>query len=211
MIAVVATLCDNRRVVAGASDEHVQQRRRWILAVLYICLLVVVIDKAILDVALPMMQRELHASQSREQWLIDAYTLVFAALLFTGGWPATAGAGAACSRQGGLRCRLPALGVRGEPAGAHRLAGLDGVSGAMVQPATLSIIQNTFKSRERGRAIGLWAGNHRPRGRDRPDRRRRTAHAVLVLLPGGRRRLRTRLHLEQAGLHSSGRSRPRHG
>src|SRR4051794_39182332 len=69
----------------GTKDELVQSRRWWILGVLCICLMVVVIDNTILNVALPSMQEQLHASQSQEQWFIDAYTLVFAALLFTGG------------------------------------------------------------------------------------------------------------------------------
>ena len=69
----------------GTKDDWVQERRWWTLGVLCICLMVVVIDNTILNVALPSMQEQLHASQSQEQWFIDAYTLVFAALLFTGG------------------------------------------------------------------------------------------------------------------------------
>src|SRR3954453_21339479 len=60
--------------------------------------MVVVIDNTILNVALPSMQEQLHASQSQEQWFIDAYTLVFAALLFTGGV-----AGDRWGRRGGVR------------------------------------------------------------------------------------------------------------
>ena len=151
----------NRRVVGdGTADAHVQNRRWWILAVLCICLMVVVIDNTILNVALPTMQRELHASQSQEQWFIDAYTLVFAALLFTGG--------VAGDRWGRRRVLSTGMLVFGAGSALSAFAvsprmligsrALMGVGGAMVQPATLSIIQNTFKPRERGRAIGVWAG-----------------------------------------------------
>src|SRR5947209_4810503 len=122
--------------------------------------MVVVIDNTILNVALPSMQEQLHASQSQEQWFIDAYTLVFAALLFTGG--------VAGDRWGRRRLLLIGMTVFG---GASMLSAFStspamligsravmGIGGALVQPATLSIIQNTFKPAERGKAIGLWAG-----------------------------------------------------
>src|SRR4051812_23260130 len=144
----------------GTRDKGVQARRWWILGVLCIALLVVVIDNTILNVALPTMQRQLHASQSQEQWFIDAYTLVFAALLFTGG--------VAGDRWGRRRILFLGMLVFGagsalsafaaSPAWLIGSRALMGVGGAMVQPATLSIIQNTFKPAERGRAIGVWAG-----------------------------------------------------
>lgn len=57
-------------------------RRRWlVLAVMVVCLVVVVLDNTVLNVALPRIQQELGASQSQQEWIIDAYTLVFAALL----------------------------------------------------------------------------------------------------------------------------------
>src|SRR3954447_10449055 len=144
----------------GTRDSLVQSRRWWILGVLCICLMVVVIDNTILNVALPSMQEQLHASQSQEQWFIDAYTLVFAALLFTGG---VAGDG-----WGRRRVLLLGMLVFGASSALSAFAtspsmliasrAVMGVGGAMVQPSTLSVIQNTFKPAERGRAIGIWAG-----------------------------------------------------
>src|SRR4029077_16584449 len=61
------------------------QRRWWILAVLCFCLLVVSIDNTILNVALPTLVEELHASASHLRWIVDAYTLVCASLLLTAG------------------------------------------------------------------------------------------------------------------------------
>jgi DHA2 family multidrug resistance protein-like MFS transporter len=144
----------------GTKDTAVQSRRWWVLGVLCIALLVVVIDNTILNVALPTMQRELHATQAQEQWFIDAYTLVFAALLFTGGV-----AGDRWGRRRVLFAGMLVFGI-GSALSAFSVSpsmligsrALMGVGGAMVQPSTLSIIQNTFKPSERGKAIGVWAG-----------------------------------------------------
>jgi EmrB/QacA subfamily drug resistance transporter len=156
-----STVRDNRRIVEdGTTDDAVQQRRWWVLGVMCICLLVVVIDNTILNVALPDIQRELHATQTNEQWFLDAYTLVFAALLFTGG--------VAGDRYGRRRVLLGGLVVflvgsvlsaySSSPSMLIASRAVMGAGGAFVQPSTLSIIQNTFKPAERGRAIGIWAG-----------------------------------------------------
>src|SRR3954447_22738024 len=131
-------------VVDGTRDKSVQARRWWVLGVLCICLMVVVIDNTILNVALPSMQEQLHASQSQEQWFIDAYTLVFAALLFTGG--------VAGDRWGRRRILLVGMAVFGASSALSAFAtspsmliasrAVMGVGGAMVQPSTLSVIQN---------------------------------------------------------------------
>src|SRR3990170_3703455 len=70
-------------------QERVQakaEERRWlILIVLCFSLLVIVLDNSILNVAIPTIQRELHASTSQLQWMVDSYTLIFAGLLLTAG------------------------------------------------------------------------------------------------------------------------------
>jgi MFS family permease len=66
----------------GAAAER---RRWWILAVLCLSVLLVVIDNTIVNVALPTMSRDLAASTQSLQWIVDAYTLVFAGLLLVGG------------------------------------------------------------------------------------------------------------------------------
>ena len=67
--------------------EHAEgyERRWWILGVLCLSLLVVGLDNTILNVALPTLVRDLHASTSQLQWMVDAYVLVFAGLLLTTG------------------------------------------------------------------------------------------------------------------------------
>ena len=67
--------------------EHAEgyERRWWILGVLCLSLLIIVMDNTILNVALPTLVRKLSASESQLQWMVDAYTLLFAGLLLTMG------------------------------------------------------------------------------------------------------------------------------
>ncbi len=73
------------RDIHGAFGPEGHPKRWAILAVLVVSLLVVVLDNTILNIALPTIQRELGATQSQLVWAVDAYVLVFAALLFTWG------------------------------------------------------------------------------------------------------------------------------
>src|SRR4030088_1439354 len=70
---------------AGSSTAGKTDRRWWILAVLCLSVLLVVVDNTIVNVALPTISRDLHASTSALQWVVDAYTLSFAGLLLLGG------------------------------------------------------------------------------------------------------------------------------
>ena len=65
--------------------EQIQARRWWILGTLCVCLIVIGVDNTILNVALPSIVRDLNASGSQLQWMVDAYTIVFACLLLTAG------------------------------------------------------------------------------------------------------------------------------
>ena len=136
-----------------------EQRRWWILFVLCFSLLVIVLDNSILNVAIPHIQKELHASTSQLQWMIDSYTLVFAGLLLTAG-----SLGDRFGRRPALQLGFAVFGVGSLLAalssGSDMLIGFRafmGVGAAFIMPATLSIITNVFPARERGRAIGVWA------------------------------------------------------
>jgi EmrB/QacA subfamily drug resistance transporter len=136
-------------------------RGRWAaLGVLCLSLLVIVVDNTIVNVALPTLVRELHADVRDLQWVVDAYTLVFAGLLLL--------AGTLGDRFGRRRTLLAGLAVFGGASAAAALAGsvelliadraIMGAGAAFIMPATLSILVGVFTdARERALAIGIWA------------------------------------------------------
>ena len=136
-------------------------RRRWAtLAVLCTSLMIVIIGNTSLNVAIPTLARELDASTSQLQWMVDAYSLVFAGLLFTAGT-----LGDRFGRKGALQAGLVVflggtiLASTADAAGTV-IAGraVMGVAAAFVTPSTLSILANVFPVAERPKAIAIWAG-----------------------------------------------------
>jgi EmrB/QacA subfamily drug resistance transporter len=142
-------------------DEKVH-RRRWItLGVLCLSLVIIVMDNTILNVAIPSLMTELHASNTDVQWIIDAYTLVFAGLLLTTGTLSDR-----FGRKGALQAGIVLFGL-GSMSAALSTSTLHligsrafmGIGGALIMPSTLSILINLFRdAKERGRAIAIWAG-----------------------------------------------------
>ena len=134
--------------------------RRWqILAVLCVSLFVIVMDNTIVNVALPTLARELDAGTSSLQWIVDAYTLVFAGLLLAAG-----GLGDRFGRKGALLAGLALFGAF-SAAGAFASTteqlisarAVMGVGAALIFPTTLAIVVNVFtQPRERAAAIGIW-------------------------------------------------------
>src|SRR3954449_12517971 len=135
-------------------------RRWWVLLVLCLSVLLVTIDNTIVNVALPTLGRELSATTSDLQWVVDGYTLAFAALLLP--------LGALGDRFG--RRRVLQLGMGGFvlfsvlaafSATSGQLVGsrvLMGIAAAAVYPATLALLVTAFPDRrERATAIGIWS------------------------------------------------------
>jgi MFS family permease len=146
------------RVAAPTASGY--QRRWWALAVLCLSLVVLAMDNTILNVALPTLARDLGATGSELQWMVDAYLLVFAGLLLTMG-----AAGDRFGRKLALNAGLlvfaaasAASAFAGSPAVLITARAAMGIGAALIMPATLSIITNIFPPTERGRAIGVWAG-----------------------------------------------------
>jgi EmrB/QacA subfamily drug resistance transporter len=135
-------------------------RRWWILAVLCLSVLLVVVDNTIVNVALPTISRDLHASTSALQWVVDGYTLSFAGLLLLGG-----NLGDRLGRRRLLQLGLLLFAVFSVGAALSNSTGeliaaraLMGASAALVYPATLAILNNVFTvARERAIAIGVWS------------------------------------------------------
>jgi EmrB/QacA subfamily drug resistance transporter len=142
------------------SPEKAYERRWYTLAVLCMSLVIITIDNSILNVALPTIVRDLGASGSDLQWIIDAYIIVFASLLLTAG-----ALGDKFGRKGALSVGLLLFGtfsglasLADSPQMLILARGLMGIGAAFIFPTTLSILTNTFKGQERAKAIGVWAG-----------------------------------------------------
>src|SRR5665647_2278317 len=133
---------------------------RAVLPVVMLALATVVSAVASLNVAIPSIALSTHASQTQLSWIIDAYALVFAALLLPGG--------AIGDRYGRRRALLVGLVIFGGgslaamfasgPGWLIAIRGVLGLGAALVMPATLSTITSTFPQQERARAVGAWAG-----------------------------------------------------
>ena len=141
--------------------ESRNDRRWWILAVLCLSVLLVVVDNTIVNVALPTISRDLSASTSALQWVVDGYTLSFAGLLLVGG-----NLGDRLGRRRVLQVGLVLFAVFSVGAALSRSSGeliaaraAMGAAAALIYPATLAILNNVFTvPRERATAIGIWSG-----------------------------------------------------
>src|SRR5207253_3455977 len=134
-------------------------RRWWALGALGVSVFMIMLDNTVVSLALPTIQTDLKASLTQVEWVVNAYTLVFAVVLLTGGKLADflgrrrifvlglvvfTGSSLACGLAGSGGALITARAVQG-------------VGAALMMPATLSIITATFVAKERGIAIGIWA------------------------------------------------------
>ena len=137
-----------------------ENRKWWTLAAVSFGLFMIMLDNTIVNVALPSIQRSLGLKISELEWVVTGYALTFGALMLTGGKLADlfgrrrifvaglvvfTGSSLACGLANGASVLIAARVVQG-------------LGAAMMNPATLSIITVTFPPRQRGTAIGIWAG-----------------------------------------------------
>ncbi|WP_461074715.1 MFS transporter [Streptomyces deserti] len=149
----------------GPRIPEAVHRRRWaILGVLMLSLLIVVLDNSILNVAIKTISTPaptgLGATQSELEWAINAYTLVFAGLLFSAGL-----LGDRLGRKKVLLGGLTVFGIgsalaafSGSPGELITFRAVMGLGAAFVMPATLAVLMNVFERAEQPKAIGIWAG-----------------------------------------------------
>ncbi|MDX6452726.1 MAG: hypothetical protein QOH16_2775 [Gaiellaceae bacterium] len=137
-----------------------ENKKWWTLGAVSVGLFMIMLDNTVVNVALPSMRTSLHMSLSELEWVVAGYALTFAAFMLIGGKLAdfigrrlVFMIGLAVFTGASLACGLAPNG--GFLIGARIVQGL---GGALMNPATLSIIAATFAPRERGRAIGIWAG-----------------------------------------------------
>src|ERR1700757_2004727 len=134
--------------------------RRWLtLAIVGAAFFMTVLDVAIVNVAIPSIQRDLHVAETTVQWVLIAYTITFGGFLLLGGRAADLFGrrrlfmiGVAVFSAASLVCGLAStIGVL------IAARAVQGVGAAIVSPATLSIITTTFKEgSERNKALGIW-------------------------------------------------------
>lgn len=152
------------RPATAQIPEAVHSRRWAILAVLLFSLIVVVLDNSILNVAMKTISQPpptgLGSTQSQLEWAINAYTLVFAGLLFTSGL-----IGDRLGRKKTLIFGMLVFGTGSLLSAISDSSGeliafraLMGFGAAFVMPSTLAIIANVFDREERPKAIGIWTG-----------------------------------------------------
>src|SRR2546421_4149935 len=137
-----------------------ENRKWWTLVAVSFGLFMIMLDNTVVNVALPSIQRDLGIGISELEWVVNAYALTFGVLLLTGGKLADllgrraifitglvifTGASLWCGLASGSASLIAARTVQG-------------VGAALMNPATLSIITATFPPRQRGMAIGIWAG-----------------------------------------------------
>src|ERR671933_30460 len=139
------------------ADEN---RKWWTLGALCFALFMIMLDNTVVNVALPAIQSDLGISRSELEWTVAAYALTFASLLLTGGKLGDLLGrrlifliGVAVFTLSSLFCGLSSSATELIAARA-----VQGIGAALMMPATLSIISATFAPRERGTAIGIWAG-----------------------------------------------------
>ncbi len=137
-----------------------ENKKWWTLGAVSFGLFMIMLDNTIVNVALPSIQRDLNIGISELEWVVNGYALTFAVLMLTGGKLADLFGrrlifmvGLAIFTAASLACGLaPSAGFL---IGARVV---QGVGAALMNPATLSIITATFPPRQRGMAIGIWAG-----------------------------------------------------
>ena len=137
-----------------------ENKKWWTLGAVSVGLFVIMLDNTVVNVALPSIQSSLHMTLPGLEWVVAGYALTFAAFMLTGGKLADLlgrrlifMVGLAVFTGASLACGLAPNG--GFLIGARVVQGL---GGALMNPATLSIITATFPPRQRGMAIGIWAG-----------------------------------------------------
>src|SRR6266849_6038425 len=152
--------CDEAAILTGLAGPPCPDSGAWVLAATILGSSMAFIDGTVVNVALPAIQSDFHATITEIQWVVESYALFLAALLLTGGSLGDlygrrkvfaagvvlfAGASAWCGAAADVRQLVIARAVQG-------------MGGALLVPGSLALISVSFPSDQRGRAIGTWSG-----------------------------------------------------
>ena len=149
----------NAEIVANATDVQENRRRWWALAVIVAAQFMVVLDVAIVNVALPSIKTDLNFSQENLQWVITAYSILFGGFLLLGGRLADLLGRRRLFIAGLALFTVMSLldGLAWSEGSLILFRALQGLGAAMLSPAALSILTTTFREgRERNLALGIW-------------------------------------------------------
>ncbi len=137
-----------------------ENRKWWTLVAVAVGLFMIMLDNTVVNVALPSIRKELGISISELEWVVNAYALTFGVLLLSGGKLADLLGRRRIFIAGLVIFTLASLwcGLAGGAGSLIAARTVQGVGAALMNPATLSIITATFPPRQRGTAIGIWAG-----------------------------------------------------
>jgi EmrB/QacA subfamily drug resistance transporter len=146
------------RVLAALAAE--ENRKWWTLFAVSFGLFMIMLDNTVVNVALRSIEHDLHISISELEWVVTAYALTFATLLITGGKLADLFGRRRVFVLGLVVFTLSSLACGLAPSAGFLIGAraVQGAGAAMMNPATLSIVTVTFPPRQRGQAIGIWAG-----------------------------------------------------
>jgi EmrB/QacA subfamily drug resistance transporter len=135
-------------------------RRWWTLAAMCFALFMIMLDNTVVNVALPSIKKDLDASIATLTWTVSAYTLSLGVLLITGGRLGDIFGRRKVFLLGVVLFAASSAFIGFSQTDAWLIAGrvVQGAGAALMMPATLSIITNTFPAHERGKALGTWAG-----------------------------------------------------
>ena len=152
--------CDAAAIRAAPASAACAARRVWVLVAAVLGSTLAFVDESVVNVALPGIESDLHATLAAMQWVVNAYTLCMSALLLIGG--------ASADQFGRRRVFLIGIGVFavaslacGLSPGVQALIAaraLQGVGAALLVPCSLALIGAAYGEKERGAAIGIWSG-----------------------------------------------------
>jgi EmrB/QacA subfamily drug resistance transporter len=153
--------CDEAVIRSGSADAPCSKRAApWVLAATILGSSITFIDSTVVNVALPVLQRELRTDIAGAQWIVEAYALMLSALILVGGSLGDRLGRKRIFSSGLLLFAIASAGCGMAQTTVQLIAAraVQGVGAAMLVPGSLAIISASFSKEERGRAIGTWSG-----------------------------------------------------
>ena len=161
MTTIVKAPCDEAAIRAGAAEPPCSKAAApWVLAATILGSSMTFIDSTVVNVALPVLQREMRADIVGAQWVVESYSLMLSALILVGGSLGDRLGRKRVFSSGVLLFAAASAWCGMAESTAHLIAAraVQGVGAAMLVPGSLAIISASFSKADRGRAIGTWSG-----------------------------------------------------